>query len=265
MGRPARQKRLKRGRRLRTLAAVVVVVSVAVLSTSLAAGLLASGLTSGPRPVPRAAIVDQLSERDPNPAFVAATTEMLEGAGYVVDYYPGEQVTVDFYRELPTHGHDLIVLRSHSSPVREVWRGRFLDEVVIFTSEPYSPTRYRDDQKAARLAKVHYYTGGEAYFGIMAYFVRTGMQGTFEDATIILMGCGGPTSQATANALLQRGAKSFVTWTGPVSGSHSDAATERLLQLMLIEGLPTVDAVLQTDAEVGPDPASGAKLRIFTP
>lgn len=260
MGRRARQEGLKRGRRLRRLA------TSALVAVALVVGLLFCNLSSGggPPAEPRtAAIVDQLSERDPNPGFVAAATEMLEGAGYVVDYYPGEEITVSFYRELPTHDHDLIVLRSHSARLRKIWRYELVDEVVIFTSEPYRPRGWYEDQKAQRLAKMRYHEGGEAYFGIRAEFIRTAMPGEFEDATIILMGCDGLESQTTAQAFLDKGASAFVSWTGAVSGSHSDAATERMLELLLVEGLDTVDAVERTVAEVGPDPVFGAQLRIL--
>jgi len=266
MGRRARQKRLKQGRRLRRLAAAVL-VSVALLSTSLATGLLLSGLAGGPRGGPRTAvIVDQLSERDPNPGFVAAATGMLEEAGYVVDYYPGQEVTVDFYRELPTHGYDLLVLRVHSARLLQDKDGSPVDEVVLFTSEPFSLIGHREDQEAGRMAKVRYYKDGNPYFGVRADFVTSSMRGGFEGTTIIMMGCSGLRSiNETARAFLLKGAESFISWDGRVSGSHSDAATERLLRLMLIEGLSPINAVAQTDVEVGPDPPSGARLHILIP
>ena len=34
-----------------------------------------------------------------------------------MDYYPGEQVTVDFYRTLPLRGYDVLILRVHSGIV----------------------------------------------------------------------------------------------------------------------------------------------------
>ena len=263
MGRRARQSRIKRSRRLRRLVAIVL-ASVALICTSLAAALLVTGLAGSPRPLKTAAIVDQLSERDPNPAFAATVTEMLKAAGYVVDYYPGEEITVGFYRVLPTHGHDLIVLRSHSARLRKVWQGELLDEVVIFTTEPYDLTSYRDQRGRERLAKVSYHKGGNEYFGIRAEFIRAGMRGEFEGATIILMGCDGLESQTTAQAFLDKGASAFVSWTGAVSGGHSDAATERMLELLLLDGLTTEDAVVRTAAELGPDPPSGAELRVLT-
>ncbi len=91
------------------------------------------------------------------------------------------------------------------------------------------------------------------------------MRGDFDGTTIVMMGCNGLSSvNATARAFLLRGAESFVSWDDLISWGHSDAATERLLDLMLIEGLDTADAVAQTAAELGPDPYFGAELRVLT-
>ena len=45
---------------------------------------------------------------------------MLRDAGYSVSYYQGEQVTVDFYRELAARNYDLVILRVHSAHVASV-------------------------------------------------------------------------------------------------------------------------------------------------
>ena len=58
-----------------------------------------------------AVIIDQLSLTFPNEAFVEAATDILDQAGYEVNYVPGEDVTVGFYRDLPAGGYDIIVLR----------------------------------------------------------------------------------------------------------------------------------------------------------
>ena len=44
----------------------------------------------------KAAIVDQLSLTFPNQTFIETATNTLKQAGYTVDYYPGEKVTVEF-------------------------------------------------------------------------------------------------------------------------------------------------------------------------
>jgi hypothetical protein len=210
---------------------------------------------------PRAAIVDHLGLTQPNPAFTEAATDLLEQAGYAVDYFPGEEVTVEFYRHLPTWGHELIILRVHSA------LGRVGDQpadwVTLFTSESYDKTSHRKDQTKQRLSKVSYYKGGPEYFGVMPGFVRSSMEDDFQDATIITMGCDGLSSATMAEAFVQKGAKAFVAWDGLVSSEHTDATTERLLQHLLIDGLTIQEAVTQTMAEVGPDPSYDSVLQLY--
>jgi hypothetical protein len=95
----------------------------------------------------------------------------LEQAGYTVDYYPGEEVTVEFYRKLLTQPYELIIFRVHSALGRE--DGQPADWVTLFTADDYRETWYTDEQKSRRLSKVSYYEDGPAYFGIMPDFVRS--------------------------------------------------------------------------------------------
>jgi hypothetical protein len=256
-------RRARRGGRLGKAAAILV--ALVVLSGALAAGLLLSGVGGGPGPR-TAAIVDQLSLTQPNPSFVKTATSTLRQAGYAVDYYPGEEVTVESYRDLPAHGYQLIILRVHSGLVIE----RYIetgtqtptDYVGLFTSEPYSDTRY-STERLGRLGAFQYYEGSPKYFGIGPNFIRWSMRGGFDKATIILMGCDGLRSDETAEAFLQKGARAFVSWSGPVSAAHTDAATERLLQHLVIDRLEIQEAVTETMAEIGPDPTYGARLLLY--
>jgi hypothetical protein len=243
-------------------AAFALTLAVVIAALFLASLVVGDSPANGPK---RAAIVDQAATYYPDPEFVAAATDTLEAAGYAVDYYPAEEVTVDLYRELPTNDYDLLVLRVHSASERQGGHGKPTDQVVLFTSEPYDTRKYYADQAAGRLAIARYDEGGAPYFGIPAPFVTSSMKGDLAGTTIIMMGCDGLTSlNATAMAFLARGAESFTSWDAPISWGHSDAATERLLQLMLIDGLDTVEAVQRTAAEVGPDPVFGAQLRVLT-
>lgn len=250
--------------------AVVVFLGVVLLSASLAAGLVLSGVTTGGSSGPKTAvIVDQLSLTFPNPAFAETATDMLEEAGYAVDYYPGEEITVEFYRDLPTHGYDLIILRVHSGLVREVNLAsgdRTLTSYVsLFTGEPYSDEKYGGVREAGRLGVgvARYFEGGPRYFGIAPYFVESTMEGRFDKTAIILMGCDGLRSDTTAEAFLQKGAETFVSWTGRVSAAHTDEATEHLLQHLLIDELTIQEAVTQAMADVGPDPSHGSTLLVY--
>ena len=212
---------------------------------------------------PRAAIVDQLSLTQPSPTFVDTATELLEQAGYAVDYFPGEQVTVEFFRKFPPQPYGLIILRVHSALGRE--GGRPADWITLFTSDSYRETWYVDEQKTRRLSKVSYYEDGPPYFGIMPGFIKSSMKGNLQDATVVMMGCDGLATETIAAALVDKGAKAVVSWNGLVSGDHTDAATEALLRHFVTEGLPLREAVDETATEVGPDPAYGSVLRLYPP
>jgi hypothetical protein len=216
-------------------------------------------------PEPRtAAIVDQLSLTVPNLDFVSSARETLEGGGYTVDYFPGRQVTVDFYRELPAHGYDIIILRVHSAPVFDPAQGRLQDEVILFTSEPYSRARHVEEQWASYLGKSSYHQEAPWLFGIRPPFIGHAMEGRFNGTIILAMGCDGLRTTDMGQAFLDKGAGAFVSWNDSVSASHTDASTQRLLEHLLVAGLPVLDALSLTAAELGPDPSSGAELRILT-
>jgi hypothetical protein len=212
----------------------------------------------------RAAIVDQLALTDPNPGFIEQATDTLERGGYAVDYYPSDIVGVDLYRNLQMNGYDLIIFRAHTSRALGEWRGRFYNEAVLWTSEPYESGRYSDEQEDLRLGPVYLYKGATPFFGATAGFVRSSMRGNFDGATIIMMGCNGLTSDATAEAFLARGAEAVIGWDGDVSSIHTDATTDQLLKLLVTEGLTAEDAVSRAAARVGADPLFGGKLSVLT-
>ena len=254
-GRRQRKRRAIGGRHIAALAALVAIAGVGGWFL-----LLRSDEPSGP---PTAAIVDQLSLTFPNEEFVQDATAKLEAAGYTVDYYPGEEVTVNFYRRLPTRGYDLILFRSHADRLlTETPAGELVDEVILFTSEPYTTERYQSEQAANDLVIARYRDGGEPYFGIGAGFIDNGA-GDYDGATIIMMGCEGLLTERTAEAFVGRGAEVYISWDETVSAAHTDAATGVLLQHLLIEGLPAGDAVALTMAELGPDPFYGSELAVY--
>jgi hypothetical protein len=214
-----------------------------------------------------AIIVDQLSLTVPSPDFISDARETLSQAGYEVDYVPGEQVTVDLYRNLPDRSYDVVLLRVHAGITTEVdaETGEKTEEeyVSLFTGEAYDPSRYSSEQ-LNRLGAARYNEDSEPLFGIGPEFVEESMVGDFDGALIVMMGCDGLRSQRTAEAFLDRGAAAFVSWSQPVSGPHTDMATEALLKRILIEGQPVEQAVAETSAEVGPDPVYEGELRVLT-
>ncbi len=254
-----------------------VVVVVAALASG--AWLFAVHTGGGQQPSRRAAIVDQLSVRIPNPSFVADATATLKQAGYTVDYYDADQVTVDFFRDLPTHDYGLIILRAHSAiprkdlalpsdvpqAVLDKVMAQIGDDVLLFTSQPYDSSAYVDDQKAFRLFPV-VYTGdsmANSYFAVSSFFVKSSMRGRFNGTTIILMGCSSLASDKTASALVDKGASGVVGWSDMVSPEHTDQATAQLLRHLLEDKLPLSKAVDITMSEVGPDPTYGSSMSAY--
>jgi hypothetical protein len=208
----------------------------------------------------KVAIVDHLSLSWPSPAFVKECKAILEGAGYGVDYYEGKEVTVEFYRDLPTHGYKLILLRVHSAYI-----DKYLS-LAMFTSEPYSKQRYVYEQLRNRVASGRVQPnrdGDPRYLVITDKFVRYSMKGSFNDTLILMMGCTG-IKQCAATAFLQKGARAYIGWDGLVSAPHTDRTTIQLLKRLLVEEKPIGPAVAQTMKDVGREPEYESTL-LFWP
>lgn len=231
---------------------IVLPVGLAIVVPGLLlAGLIMSGDPDGPSPR-TAVIVDQLGLGYPNLEFVASATDLLGRGGYEVDYIGGAAVTVDLYREIAERDDEVVIFRTH------VARDRNEGVAGLFTSEPYSEGRYGDPG-------VGWVTtgGDDRYFGIGPDFVASGMEGSFDGALVVLMGCNGLEIAATAEAFVARGAGAVVGWSDEVTAEHTDVATERLLEKLLDEDLPLSRAVVETREEVGPDPYFGGELRLL--
>ena len=247
---------------------------------------------------PRAVIVDQLSLTVPNPDFVADATERLEAAGYTVDYFPGEEVTVEAYRGLPAAGYDFVLLRVHSARLLE---GEELgDDVALFTGElidlrkfavggvpegaatavaeelerlggavdATGRERFTPEDFAHLVPAVFTVEGAELpFFGLRPGYVRERFEGRFKDgAIVVLMGCDGLRSPALAEAFVDRGVSTFVSWDEPVLATHTDEATLALLERLLAGGeggAAPADAIAAVNEAMGPDPQTGARLTLY--
>ena len=241
------------------LLAIVAVVVTAVLVLGGGGGNTAASTSK------KALIVDQLELTQPNQDFVDKASETLTNAGYSVDYIPGKNVTVSTYRTLASGDYGIILLRVHAglTTERDPITGQTSKEsyVSLFTNETYTEGKYPDEVN--NLGKATYPDGSGGFFGVSPELIKK-IPGDFNGATVILMGCDGLASTRTGNVFLDRGASSFVSWSDQVSGAHTDDATEKLLEHMLIDKLPVSQAVDKTAAEVGPDPTYKGELRVLT-
>ena len=210
---------------------------------------------------PKIAIVDQLSTQWPDQTFNQTIQGILNQTGLKVDYYPSEDVTVDFYRDLPKHNYKLIIFRVHSTAESSVEGTPPF--VAFFTSENFTNLRHVSEQMDMRLVYVKFQDIETFYFGITPLFVTGSMEGKFNDTVIIAMGCDGLRYDTMAEAFIQKGAKAFISWNGSVSIDHTDEATVSLLRHLITEHQTVEDAVMQTMNEVGPDPADRSILLFY--
>jgi hypothetical protein len=160
------------------------------------------------------------------------------------------------YRNLPTYGYQLIILRVHSAYIPQYL------SLAMFTSEPYTSHRYVYEQLRNRVASGYltpYKEGDPKYLVITDKFVRFNMKGSFDGAVVIMMGCTG-VKKCAASAFVQRGAKAYIGWNGSVSASHTDRATLHLLKQLVEKDHSVNGAVVQTMKAVGPDPTYNSTL-----
>jgi len=210
---------------------------------------------------PRAAIVDQLYNLQPNEAFIAEVTRELEEYGFAVDLYQGDEITVDFYCDLPSHGYKLIVFRAHSGLLGG---GDFyIPETVLFTNEEYSTSRHPTDQVRGRLTMGAPGPGQPVMFGITASFVTGSMKGRFDDTVIIIMGCGGIALTDLAQAFVDKGASAYLAWDLSTLLHYADEATLYLTGQLCSEKATIKEAVDSTMHVKGPDPEYEAVLQYY--
>jgi hypothetical protein len=209
----------------------------------------------------RAVIVDQLSSFRENDTFVADVTEELEDFGFEVDLYQGDDVDVEFYRQLPTHGYKFIILRAHSGILAE--DEEIKDRTVLFTNEGYSQLKHYPEQLDDRLVMARVGEGYPMVFGIPPKFIRESMEREFDHAVIIMMGCSGLFLRDLAPAFIEKGASVYVAWNGSVELYYVDEATPYLVRQLCSGNLTIKEAVNNTMSAIGPDPVHKAGLEYY--
>lgn len=241
-----------------TVAAFVAVFAVAVVL-----------IGPPPNPLgslePSAAIVDQLSIGYPNEDFIIEVTQDLEDYGFQVDIYQGDEITVDFYRNLPAYDYKVIVFRAHSGALGPVPDPSQMIGTYLFTNEPGSTLKYPKEQLNNELARASPTGSQPELFAIGPRFVTYSTRGTFDDTVIIIDGCSCLHKVDLALALVDRGASACLAWDAPVNLDYVDEATSYFMELLCVRKLTMEQAVRDTMAEKGSDPQYGAVLQYYPP
>lgn len=202
-----------------------------------------------------AAIIDQLGITHPNATFIQNTKNTLTSAGFSVNYYNYSQITVDFYRQLPSKRYSLIILRVHSCV------GEYTRLTSLYTSESYSEWAYQLEQTRDQVTAVQIVEGRSAYFAITSNFAKA--SDVCNNSIVIMMGCDGLKKNDMAEAFIEKGAGVYISWDGPVTAEHTDKAADQLLRNLVSKNQTIVEAIRTTMNTVGPDPYYHSRLAYY--
>lgn len=205
-----------------------------------------------------AALVDSLYVCVPDDSFTSGLVETLTQAGFSVDVYAGENVTVDLLYSFEGC-YDLIVFRMHSA-VHSKTLGLYL-----FTAEPYSENKYLDEQRFGMVKKAYAFDYSEPVFAVNWMFVKKCMTQKFCNTTVIVMGCDGTCDLKLSTAFFNQGAKAYIGWNGLILPSHSSKATLQLVENLYTNNLSFQEALQKTNNQIGADPTYGSTLILMTP
>ena len=245
----------------RGLFSLVVVICLALTGLVLFIGCSANNAEPGLK----AAIVDQLYVLEPNQDFIDQVKAHLEAVGFEVDIYQGEQVSVNFYRQLPKHQYKLIIFRAHSGLMQRQEDSQVMvkEETYLFTGEAYSKTKYVREQLTDQMLPARMTEDYPLVFAINSKFLLTSAAGRFQDTAVIMMGCGTTYLNDMAGAFVLKGASTYIGWDSGVGIGYVDKATLVLLQNLCIEELTVEEAIAETMVQEGADPSTGARLRYY--
>ncbi len=232
---------------------------------------------------PRAAIVDQLHDDIPSPYFQDRATELLETTGYEVELFTTEQLTVDFYKRLPSMNYEFIVFRTHAvgNDEKDIASGK--DPVSLFTGEKYRDDKYITEQLSGQIGKGAPYMSSildvsadlseltnsnktsieidvtssfqlvddsNPYFLIGSKYVDDVMEGRFQNTVLVLGGCSTLSSPILAKSLINRGASSVIGWDNLVGSINNDNTILKFLENHLINEMEIEDAVKDAMSKV---------------
>ncbi|MEM4649105.1 MAG: hypothetical protein QXP78_00370 [Candidatus Bathyarchaeia archaeon] len=240
--------------------ALILYLAFAPTPTSSQNNLFTSSVTKATSSIlGKAAIVDQLGLRYPNQAFINEAKIILGRAGFQVDVYSPEAVTVNLYKTISTKAYRLIVFRVHMGVNDEA-----IDKPVgLFTSESYNQFKYQVEQLKDWVASAKAYGTEEVLFAVSPKFIKEATVLDYPGTIIILSGCFGLYSKALPQAFIDRGASAILGWNGLVTVSYVDEATLHLLKALCLEKLSIKEAVEAVMREIGPDPENHSILNYY--
>lgn len=242
-----------------------IFLKIAAVLFLLVALVVPAGCNNTPtteQPLNKAVIVDQLSLRDPNPDFIANATKILESFGFTVDVWQGADITVDFYRKLPSMGYRFVLLRVHSGTLvsQADETTTTSDTTYLFTNEEYSTTKYVIDQLSDKVSNALMDKDTPLVFAVNSDFMKSS-DGKFNGSFILSMGCESFKYTDLPAAFLEKGAAVYIGWSDIVTLTYVDKATLDLMNNIFTDKMTISDGILTTLGRLGYDPYYNSYLR----
>lgn len=231
------------------IAAVVIGVSISMIFPSIQSDSVTFQVLDYGQP--RAVIIDQLDSEIPNKEFQETVSNYLKDAGYSVDIITTEDITVDFYKKLPTMNYDYVIIRSHS-----LGAGSVEKSASLFTGEKYVDHKYIKEQFLGHVARGIPLLGQQVmddggtdefidntFFTVGSKMVDEIMEGKFDGTTIFLAGCETMEDSTLAESLVNKGASQVIGWSGLVDSRNNDRIVEEVLKETFVNKLELEQAV----------------------
>ena len=214
----------------------------------------------------KAAIIDQLYLLEPNSSFISEAAGLLESYGFAVDLWQGSEITVDFYRKLPSMGYKLIIFRVHSGLLVNIQGGaaKAIETTYLFTAENYTTVRYITDQLTDKVSNALMSDRIPLVFAVNSAFIK-GAEGRFQDSVVIMMGCESYYYEDMPKVFIEKGASAYIGWSTVVSLDYVDNAVLDLLGNLFAANMPLAKGINQTMSDLGRDPNFNAYLKYYPP
>ncbi|MCP8305127.1 MAG: hypothetical protein H3Z50_06670 [archaeon] len=238
--RKGKKKKTRRSRRFPKIGlAIITVLALAIVVTYFAFNQ-PTNPTDGEL---KAAILDSLYIIDPNDDFLTEANSTLSEAGFKVDIYLGDDVTVELFKELPSLNYKLVVLRVHTA-----WEENPKEPATIafFTGTPYNDYDYFVERWLGEVREGTIEEYPTHFFAVTHKLIQHRYsQGDFPDSVVIVDSCFGLNSNSMAEAFIEKGSSVYIGWDWGVYSDYSDYATLTLID-NLLSGMTIDQAVENT-------------------
>jgi len=192
----------------------------------------------------KAIIIDALSTSYPNNDLIEYMKKALEEKGFSVDILSGENVTVDnlqFKIFSIINDYQIIIFRVHGGIIKNP--KNYVGKVGIFTAEPYKPGKHTDLLYMGFLGiGIPFAEKDKKYFVITPLYVLSSNT-KFQRSIVYVSSCYSLSAPDMAEAFIDKGAKTYIGWTGLVDIYKADQALKLFIKEFIEENKTLCEAI----------------------